>query len=985
MPTLIPGDERQEDRLNPGQQDYDRRFNTIAKAEEAGTFNDIANNFDKTADGSQEDANIERARQSEAEAGGAPEFTNNVRGKLTKQKGRFKGWVKKAGPALGIGGGLGIGGLVFMALTSPSLLFFQLNSTMLEKFNTQLASMEARSNKLLMAKINNSTTGFCSNAVSIRCKYSTMSDKQLEKFKKAGIEVNPDEGKSITGRTKPLSYTFKGQTITANNFASAVSNNAEFRSALRQAYNPKYAGLSGKAWSAVATKFKVSKTPPELDAEDEGKARQKLATIAREGFREADLDVDKLVANETKKDPNCTGDDCATYKQEEIDQAKALRAEAESGASGNKVRSALADVGGEVAKFGNVIKATGVIDDACMGYAALNGLTYASKAIRAAQLVRYAMVYLSISDAIKAGQSPSQKDIEFLGNTLTATTKDPNDPTKTLIGSATDSFGYKYAAYGDSSASQRSMEISNRFMAGGGLVGEISATSNTILSFFPGGRDAARDTCKTLGNPFVQAGSLLLGVAMLFVPGVNVGKAIAGASIHIAISFAISMIPTLLADIVAGTVTAGITGEEAGNAITSGSGKLLSDSVASQNGAAPMTKDDAIAYNSIQTQTTNQYIADELESTSPFDATNPHTFVGSIASALLPLQSSSNPITSVASLLASSVKGIIPQSKAASDAEYAESLNICNDLDVQEVKYAADPFCNVIRGIPPQYLNIDPIEVVDKLGAEIGEGGMPQGKYAEFVDKCIESLEPLGYAEGEQEFDPNIAKDCIIGSTNTNYPNNVYYYLNYMDSRIEAGMSGEDEITEEVQGGTGRPDNTTDRGGNGGWTLTNNVDYSSVQCDPRTTDAGVFTSPQYGWTIRLCQITLNTSVSGDNGGNSLNSLIATSAMDMFEAAATEGISLGLSDGMRKRPPSYFSMHSTGLAMDLGVPRGGSTICYGGSPTNGYGSLENAERACAARGGDHYKAYTWLRANAGKFGFFNFDKEPWHYSTSGTGV
>jgi D-alanyl-D-alanine dipeptidase len=109
-------------------------------------------------------------------------------------------------------------------------------------------------------------------------------------------------------------------------------------------------------------------------------------------------------------------------------------------------------------------------------------------------------------------------------------------------------------------------------------------------------------------------------------------------------------------------------------------------------------------------------------------------------------------------------------------------------------------------------------------------------------------------------------------------------------------------------------------------------------------------------------------------------------MNMFEALESEtGVSIGLSDGMRKRPPSYFSMHSTGLAMDLGVPRGGQTICYGGSTTNGWGSLEAAERVCAAKGGDHYKAYKWLRGNAAKFGFTNYDKEPWHYSTSGNGV
>ncbi|MGH7218307.1 MAG: hypothetical protein ACREGE_02605 [Candidatus Microsaccharimonas sp.] len=981
--TLFPGDERQDEK-NIGQEHADRRFNDLAGAEKRGTvdMSDFERNYGENADSSQEDASIERARRGESEkATGAPdaEFRNNVQGRPSKQRGRFKGWFKKASPALGIGGGIGIGGLILMALTSPSLLFFQLNSTMLEKFNTQLASMETRSNKLLMAKIDGSTKGFCSSAVSIRCKYTTLSDKQLEKFKKAGIEVVPDEKKSITGRTKPLSYTFKGQSITANNFTSVASTNAEFRSALRQAYNPKYAGLAGKAWSAVATKFKISKTPPELGAEDESRTRQKLATIAREGFSEADLDTSKIQAGD-KIDPDCK-EDCRTYSEEEARNARAIEADAKSGATGNKVSSALSDIGGEVAKAGNVFKITGIVDDACMGYAALNGLTYAAKTIRAAQLVRYAMIYLSISDAIKAGESPSQKDIEFLGNTLTATKKDPNDLTKTLVGSATDSFGYKYAAYGDSSASQRSMDISNRFMAGGGLVGEISQTSTYVLSFLGGNRGAARSTCAVLGNPFVQAGSLLAGVAMLFVPGANVAKMVGSAAVHVTIAVAISMLPALLADIVAGSVTEDISGEEAGNAITSGSGKLLSDSLAGQNGAAPMTKDDALAYNSLQTQTTNQYIADELENTSPFDATNPHTFIGSIASTLLPLQSSSNPITSIASLLASSVKGILPQSSAASDAEYEESLNVCNDLDVQEAQYAADPFCNVIRAIPPQYLNRDPIEVATQLidSGLLGEGGVPQGAYAEFVDKCITSLEPLGYAEGEQEFNPDNAKECIIDSENANY------YLNYMDSRIEAGMSGEEEITEESQSGTGRPANTTDRGGNGGWTLTNNVDYSSTQCDPRTTDAGVYTSPQYGWTIRLCQVTLNTSVSGDNGGNSINSLVSTNAMNMFEAAAAEGVTLGLSDGMRKRPPSYFSMHSTGLAMDLGTPRGGATICYGGSPTNGYGSLENAERACAARGGEHYKAYTWLRANAGKHGFFNFDKEPWHYSTSGNGV
>jgi hypothetical protein len=37
-------------RLDPGQADYDKKFNDLQKREEAGTFDDIAKNYDKTAD-----------------------------------------------------------------------------------------------------------------------------------------------------------------------------------------------------------------------------------------------------------------------------------------------------------------------------------------------------------------------------------------------------------------------------------------------------------------------------------------------------------------------------------------------------------------------------------------------------------------------------------------------------------------------------------------------------------------------------------------------------------------------------------------------------------------------------------------------------------------------------------------------------------------------------------------------------------------------
>lgn len=922
-----------------------------------------------------------------AEAGAAkgapkPDFVDNVTpsggsGDNPGGKGRFKGWFKKAGPVAGIGSLFGIGGFVLIGLTSPSLLIVQLKETMVGKFNTQLASMEVRSNKLLVSKISGATSGTCGSVLTIRCKFTTMSAKQVDRMKAAGIEV---QGKEVVGgRVKPTGLVFEGNTIAPKDFSRMANTDARFKSALKTAYNAKYAGFVGKAWAAVAGRFKVNKKLPELEAaKDKDAARAKMNQIAKEGTGDAGSRM-----RVTPSDEDCTSN---CISKEEADRINAKADEINDGAknsAASEVRSKLSGIGTSTAA--NFFKISAPLDYACQVYGATTALTYGAKAIRSAQLVRYAMIFFSVADAIKGGASPDPADVAVLGEALTTTVVDSADTTKTLVASATDSFGYKYAEYGDAGASEQSLSIANRFMAGGGFVGEMSAATAALMSVIPGGRQGASNTCGVLANPFVQGGSIILGVAALLVPGANVTKAVVSAAAGAAVGITLAVLPGLLMDIVAGTVTDDIVGEEAGNAITSGAGTLMSDALAAQNGNGLMTKEDTLAYNALQTQTVNDYIAYELEGASPFDATNPHTFLGSLSSALMPLRSSSNPLTFVNGLFASSVKNIVPSSSAVTTAQQAAALEVCQDQDAIDAGYAVDPFCNVIRGIPPQYLNKDPVAVVESLIAngDLTASEAPTGQYTDWMNKCITSDGPVGYSNLDAGFNQDEASACVITDSKI-----ADRYLYYMDLRIEAGMNDEDTVDGSAENtqNTGRPPEAIDRGGNGGWTLANNVDYSHYQCDPRTPDAGTYTSSQYGWTIRLCEVDFNTSDFGaGNGGNLVNALISTNAMNMFEAAAADGVSLGLSDGMRRRPPAYFSMHSTGLAMDLGTPIGGATICYGGSTTNGYGSLAAAEAACKRRGGEHYKAYTWLRANSERFGFFNFVNEPWHYSTSGTGI
>ena len=987
-PTLKPGDTQPGQEKNIGQENYDREFNRIAAAEQQGDFNDIVNNYDKTADPTQEDNNIKNLQNDEAlnsplknvnTSGNS--WANNVTINDEGVSNKFIGRLKKSSPALGIVGVLGIGGFILLALTSPSLLIVQMKETMVGKFNTQLSSMEARSNKLIYSKINGATKGFCNSKITIKCKFSSMSDKQVQKLKAAGIEVIPSNRTSITGRVIPGQLRFNGALINPGEFATMAGRNADFRNALKQAYNPKFAGFSGKAWTNVATRFKITKQAPELNAdEDPQKAREKINEISKEGTE--DPGSRSRVAADL---PECEADGCSGLTDEDAERINSnsdvVREAADDGSAASDVRSQLSGVsaGSTISSF---VKITGVIDSACQVYGGMTALSYAGKAIRAAQLVRYAVIFSAMADAIKAGVSPDPEDVALLGGVLTTSVKSSADSASTLVGPATDSYGYKYAAYGDAGASNKSMTIANRFIAGGGFVGEMSIAAASVLSLV-GGREGAGKKCRTLANPLVQGASLVLGVASLFIPGANVVKIAVSASASVGMGLIIAVLPGMLADIVAGTVTKDITGEESGNAIASGSGSLMSDALAGQNGNAPMSKEDAIAYNNLQTETNNQYIADELRNTSPFDATNPHTFLGSITAKLIPISSSSNPLTTVGSLLATSAGSLIPTSNALTTEQYEASLDVCKDLDVVEAGYAADPFCNVIRGIPPKYLDIDPILVIDALtdGGDLLEDGTRSQEYEDFVTNCMTNVKPLGYENLDAGFQKDEAAKCVISDKpylDREY-SNAYYYLHYLDQRIELGMSGEDNEEPSSSEPSTVTNTTVDE-------ANLYTDSSSIACATGTSDKGVSTGYKSGKpvTIRICELS-NTALSS-GGGAQVNARASGVAYSMFEQMRTdlslEKVAINSSyrtmaeqvaakakygDGAAR--PGY-SNHQMGFAFDInmGAANGGNATGY----TKGVNVSYPGN-----------KVWEWLRTNATKYHYSQYAPEGWHWSINGS--
>ncbi len=100
---------------------------------------------------------------------------------------------------------------------------------------------------------------------------------------------------------------------------------------------------------------------------------------------------------------------------------------------------------------------------------------------------------------------------------------------------------------------------------------------------------------------------------------------------------------------------------------------------------------------------------------------------------------------------------------------------------------ATDPFCNVIYGIPTQYLNQDPTAVANDLASKgqidaVTGAVMPGSAYETFINNCINRDRPL--ADPGQDSQGSTGEECIISDQN----NNVEYYLYYVDQRVQTGM-----------------------------------------------------------------------------------------------------------------------------------------------------------------------------------------------------
>lgn len=947
-------------------------------------------------------------------------YTNNYTGGkgINPSPRKLINVAKKGGPAGAIIGFLlGMASLVSF-FGGPGLLIVHIAEIVNEKFNYQLTSMDVRSkkilnSKILAAKVDNTTTGVCKK-VTIRCKFATFSDKEIERFKNAGIEMEKD-GKGFSGRHKVKSMTFEGNKVSPGEFARKMQRDPKFNTAVKTGFNPKYAGLHDPVSLKELARVKISRANPFKDAKDDDAREKKVKEVTNGEGKDGGK-----ISNEVDCSKSKNKEACEKNKKEQEGKAKKAGDETQdlvdkskksdsTLASGMLEQVGVNSVGKRLLTAGiNSVKITGFLDTACSVYGSIKMTSYLAKTLRSAQVKRFAGIILTMHSIIKSGDAEPD-DVSYIGTMLTTTVENKD---KKITKSATDSFGYRYAAFNDKGID----EMASESVAGINLASSLSGAVTGVIDKL-GGRQKADATCKLLGNPFVQVGSFVLGgIVALFTGGASLSLGAVGqGALGVATNVLAMLLPAMIADMIAGNMFGKNTfGERAGNMFVSGSGGIHS-SIALKGANAPLTKKQAVAYMEDSRIIAKEYADYDRATLSPFDASNPNTFMGSIYSQLVPVIGSGSSASVKAVQLPLKIFGatfanLMPAAKATQVDNYDE----CKDPDYSDLGkgqgIAADPYCNPVAGMPTQYLNEEPNDLNQRLmdSKDIDEtSGEPKSEgYKKFVKNCIERDDPFGTSEKDDATAEERGVDCIINDSKTAQntrpslddvifgraaaanglaaaeQKKVDYYVHYMDVRISNVM--ENGYTEVLEGGGGGGGGGSEDGGSGdsqpgtpantkpskkGWTLKENTDYSNIACPGGGGE--VVEHPIAKFKIRVCpDIEGISKVASINAANITNMMKAAkqaghnftgSSFRTFEEQKQLRITNHCPDPINSpsrdcRPHTAKpgeSSHERGLAIDFRNCNTQSTACY-----------------------------KWLAENAQKYGMYNYEPEPWHWSTSG---
>ncbi|MET0979655.1 MAG: hypothetical protein ABWX90_00170, partial [Candidatus Saccharimonadales bacterium] len=603
---------------------------------------------------------------------------------------------KKKGPlgliiTIFLGGSIGLGAL----FGGPALVGIHAKEVLSDFFSDRAGVLQSRSDRILAVKLKDSTTGICT--VKALCKYRGMTNSMITKLEARDIKV--ERGSKILGKTGVKSLSFpdgKGDYVKvgASELKAYVRAHPDATSAMNEVYKSKFMVWSDKVAANVRAKFNLSKV-------------KNLSGNSKEEIKESLRKV--VVANEkpvgarvtTSDEPTDKEKNTSAFGDEIQEQADAKRAAILAGNPAPQTPniSGLIAKNAAVGAFAGAATPLAAVDNACSAYNLIRAVGYGAKAIGSAQLIRYAHVIMNSWDVVKAGDA-TPLEAAFSGDMITSTDSDRKSPT--------DSFGYKYVAYGDLGASEDTF----KYKVGGGVPGTLIALTTDLNKFLGG---SPQTTCGFIKSPAGTATLILTGILGLVVGATTGGgtialQAAAGGAAGLLFGVAVSIATPMLIDLAAGTlVTGDEVGPDVGNALTSGMGAYNAQ-LAQAGGLAPLTKDEVVAYQQYNDATIATINKQQV--TNQFDIYNKDSFTGKIAMAIAPkisqLSRPASLLMTASNAPLSAFASLISPVGAATDP--AAQYEVCSDEDYASMNLAADPFCNVRYGVNPAILGDDKYE-----------------------------------------------------------------------------------------------------------------------------------------------------------------------------------------------------------------------------------------------------------------------------------
>ena len=782
---------------------------------------DASKDPNKNGRGGDKDASLgEKEDNIEADTA-AGKFKNAVQGLQELKSGKVgKGSskLKKAGPAFVILAILfGFGGMSFLSGASlPESFMSQLEG----RFDFSAITSKQRTQSWLKYQTSNGYLKSCTKAPNMFSSFGIGSSKTTFKPSKKMVKKLAAQGITFEDVDGIKVMKFNGETIVADKadavngrkfFDDYFANNSEFnvaytngsitwRGSVAKWFDSRIEGFLG-AIGVDRNLWKDFKSG--MDRAKSGDIAN-MSTVRKTVSEYADSDT----ANGTVKQTNTTGGEevrdqttgKTTTTQPAVDSENPStktdyslkRTEVEVDSDGkikntDALETKLKNIGGGIQSLKKMSSvASGAVNLTCGAQDFISAVSAIVAAYQAIQIIKTASAVFEAFQKAKVGETDAAPYNEIARSMMepytssytqilsTAGNGEPletNDVTRTRSGTQAEAFYalYRGETIDGNDLSVESFNINNTVKRAFGSLSKnigMSGTGFDIKASSFAACTQARIAAAAVGAATDVLTIVLCaaggGVAGLL--GCLAGTLAVSDAFQIAASMVISVIVSFLVPFVAKvltrTIATDLMGEDFANALIDGGNRIYGGQY-QYNGGSIATKDTLAQFFQLQSFEKEEIARYERATHSPFDISSEYTFLGSLATKMIPLSSSmysaSSFVKGLGDLFTGSLSTLTPRSSAVSagiraEAEYESTKEHCPD--VYYIGGIADSSCNPYFISDLSTVNEHPADIIDNIpdeDIEVGPDGNPKIKekslLARYIIYCGQRSSPWGKAD----------------------------------------------------------------------------------------------------------------------------------------------------------------------------------------------------------------------------------------------